>query len=161
MPFSRASYTFPAVNTTFPELPSHSFIPKLHLAGNLVNQDNEQLIPVKRVWSYGIDLASEHDSFISIPELSDVKVHIERVGYTFHIHIDPVSRAEISAREIRSRIKGKETTVVIDTPKKQQQKEMLVKPASRRNSIAQSAEVSQTAPINKFPSSNQSKVFPI
>lgn len=58
------------------------------------------------LWSYGIDVATEHDTFVNLPECSDVKVHIEKVGHTTCIYIDPITRAEISAKEIRSRIKG-------------------------------------------------------
>lgn len=52
--------------------------------------------------------------FVNIPDVSDAKVHVEKVGHTLHVFIDPVSRAEISAKEIRSRIKGQERTVVVE-----------------------------------------------
>ena len=65
-----------------------------------------------------MDLESEHDIFVNIPDVSDAKVHTEKVGHTLHVFIDPVSRAEISAKEIRSRIKGKQTTVVVETKKR-------------------------------------------
>ena len=103
-----AYYAFPACNSTFPESIAPENLPKLHLAGHKVNNE-----PVTH-WSHGIDIAAEHDIFVSIPNLSDVKVHVEKVCYTTHVFIDPVSRAEISAKEIRSRIKGKETTVVVE-----------------------------------------------
>lgn len=66
-------------------------------------------------WSTGIDLSSDYDTFVSIPSFGDVKVHIEHVGFTCHMYLDPVGRAEVSAREIRSRIKGGKqiTTTVV------------------------------------------------
>ena len=62
------------------------------------------------LWSYGLDVAMEHDTFVNLPECSDVKVHIEKVGHATCVYVDPITRAEISAKEIRSRIKGTTST---------------------------------------------------
>ena len=56
------------------------------------------------LWSQGVDIQQHYDQFISIPGHGDVKVRMERVGHTSHVFIDPVSRVEVSARDIRSRI---------------------------------------------------------
>lgn len=56
------------------------------------------------LWSQGVDIQQHYDQFVSIPGHGDVKVRMERVGHTSHIFIDPVSRVEVSARDIRSRI---------------------------------------------------------
>ena len=61
-------------------------------------------------WSYGLDVAMEHDTFVNLPECSDVKVHVEKVGHATCVYVDPITRAEISAKEIRSRIKGTTST---------------------------------------------------
>ena len=122
-PGGSSFYTFPACNSHFPDITPPADSPKLHLSGF----HGDGLGTQKLYWSNGIDVKSEHDIFVHIPELSDVKVHIEKVGHTTHIFIDPVSRAEISAKEIRSRIRGKETIVVLET-----KKEKLVEKESRR-----------------------------
>ena len=65
-------------------------------------------------WSCAIDLSSDYDTFASIPQFGDVKIHLEQVAHTVHLFIDPVGRAEVSAREIRSRIEGgKEITTTV------------------------------------------------
>ena len=64
-------------------------------------------------WSNGIDIQSEHSLFVTVPGLSDVKVQSQHRGLVTHVHVHPISRAEVSAREIRSRIKGKDTKVII------------------------------------------------
>lgn len=51
-----------------------------------------------------MDIQQHYDQFVSIPGHGDVKVRIEKVGHTVHVFIDPVSRVEVSARDIRSRI---------------------------------------------------------
>lgn len=51
-----------------------------------------------------MDIQQHYDQFVSIPGHGDVKVRMERVGHTSHIFVDPVSRVEVSARDIRSRI---------------------------------------------------------
>ena len=63
-------------------------------------------------WSQPINITSAHDCCVRIPGVADVKVHLERISHTVHIYLDPVSRAEISAKEVRSRIRGEETVKV-------------------------------------------------
>ena len=99
-PLKSTYYAFPSCNSSYPESSAEE-TPRMHLAG-VSFQDGRLL------WSAAIDVSGEHDVFVRIPEVSDVKVHVERVCYTMHVFIDPVSRAEISAKEVRSRIKGKE-----------------------------------------------------
>jgi len=72
---------------------------KLHLAG--ASHGNATL------WSQPIDLDFEHSIFVCIPEVFDVKVSSTKIGHTLHISISPVNRAEVSAKEIRSRIKSR------------------------------------------------------
>ena len=108
--YSSSHYTLPFINSQFPEISGETTVPKLHLASRVSD---------KISWSHGIDLCSEHSIFVSLPELYDVKVYVARSGHTMHIYIDPVSRAEISAKEIRSRIKkGKMTRVTVESPTK-------------------------------------------
>ena len=113
-PYGSAHYAFPAFNAHFPEISLLQDPPKLLLAGCDDSYESWTLH-----WSNPIDVTSEHDMFVNLPTTSDVKVHIEKVGHTVHVFIDPVSRAEVSAKEIISRLKGgKEKTIVVETKRK-------------------------------------------
>ncbi len=99
-------------------------MPKLQLAGC-----DDSYTSWTLHWSNPIDVTSEHDMFVNLPSISDVKVHIEKVGHTTHVFIDPVSRAEVSAKEIRSRLKGgKEKTVVVETRRRLSESSLLKTP---------------------------------
>ena len=115
-------YALPSNNTQYPDISKTQSSWKLHFCAtytqNLQTAAGEgsevKGEEVKKVicWSSGVDLESQHDTFVSVPNAVDAKVHVERVGHTYHVFIDPVSRAEISAKEIRSRIKGREVVVI-------------------------------------------------
>uniref|UniRef100_A0A2R5L9N5 Putative vacuolar protein-sorting protein n=1 Tax=Ornithodoros turicata TaxID=34597 RepID=A0A2R5L9N5_9ACAR len=56
-------------------------------------------------WSSPITCASDAvNQFVRIPNLGDVRVSARKVGHTTDLLVESVSRAEISAKEIRSRI---------------------------------------------------------
>ncbi|CAL4195901.1 unnamed protein product [Meganyctiphanes norvegica] len=95
-------YTFPFIVHKFPEIfTDNTNFPRLHFSQPdiLNNAETEEVL-----WSQGVDIHQHYDQFVSIPGHGDVKVRIERVGHTTHAFIDPVSRVEVSARDIRSRI---------------------------------------------------------
>lgn len=95
---SSSFYTPPFLNMKFPELVSSvAAETKLHLSG--ASHGNSTL------WSQAVDLDFEHSIFVCIPEVFDVRVSSTRIGHTLRVSIDPVNRAEVSAKEIRSRIK--------------------------------------------------------
>jgi len=97
---SSSFYTPPFMNMKFPELVSSvAAETKLHLAG--ASHENSTL------WSQAVDLDFEHSIFVCIPEVFDVRVSSAKIGHTLHVSIDPVNRAEVSAKEIRSRIKSR------------------------------------------------------
>lgn len=97
---STALYTPPFLNMKFPELVgSVAAETKLHLAG--ASHRNAIL------WSQVIDLDFEHSLFVCIPEVFDVKVSSSKIGHTLRVSISPVNRAEVLAKEIRSRIKSR------------------------------------------------------
>ena len=125
-PYGSAHYAFPAVNAHFPEIHHYEEPPKLLLAGCDDSYSSWTLH-----WSNPIDVTSEHDMFVNLPTTSDVKVHIEKVGHTTHVYVDPVSRAEVSAKEIRSRLKGgKEKTVVVETKRQTSESSFKTPPGS-------------------------------
>nr|XP_053626537.1 intermembrane lipid transfer protein VPS13B-like [Cherax quadricarinatus] len=95
-------YTFPYMSFKFPEITTNSIAcPRLHFSQPdiLNNAETEEVL-----WSQGVDIQQHYDQFVSVPGCGDVKVRIERVAHTTHVFIDPVSRVEVSARDIRSRI---------------------------------------------------------
>ncbi|GFO46200.1 vacuolar protein sorting-associated protein 13b [Plakobranchus ocellatus] len=57
-------------------------------------------------WSSPIQTVGNTDAFIQLRGFCDLKVAIETVGMVTHLVIRPVSKAEVTAREIRSRLKG-------------------------------------------------------
>ena len=101
-------YAPASVNASFPEFPAENAQYKLHLSACSHATEESKVSG----WSTGIDLKSEHDVFVHVPQLSDIKAHIEKVGHTTHVFLDKMSRAEVSAREIRSRIQGQDKVKV-------------------------------------------------
>ena len=118
--FSSIHYTPPTLNTSYPSPAVGD--PRIHFTAHtdlMANESTASKVPANQKtdiieWSTGIDLSSSYDSFATIPSCGDVKIHIEHVGHTCHMFLDPVGRAEVSAREIRSRIKdGKQITTTV------------------------------------------------
>ncbi|KAH3830464.1 hypothetical protein DPMN_103708 [Dreissena polymorpha] len=105
-------YTPPFLNTTFPQILDNRVIPKLHISGKMPSSmDQSDLSNLK--WSDPIDLLVAADNFVSIPGLADVKVHVIKVAMVTNVTISPISKADVSAKEIRSRLKGKERTITV------------------------------------------------
>ena len=107
-------YTPPAVNATFPEISDKPSLPKLHLSGLLLSSEEKPDKPTLQ-WSNPIDLLVATDSFVKIPSVADVRVHVQHLALVTHVTIEPVTKAEVSAKEIRSRLKGKERTIVVES----------------------------------------------
>ena len=107
-------YTPPSINNSFPEIIDKKSFPKLHLSG-IKSDSSETLHPSGIAWSKPVDLLVAADTFVKIPDLADVRVHVQQVALVTHVTIEPITKAEVSAKEIRSRLKGKETTVLIES----------------------------------------------
>lgn len=104
-------YTPPYLNSTFPQVNDKHSIPKLHLCSSDIYQNDSS----KAKWSNPIDLLIAADNFVSIPDIADVKVHVQQVAMVTHVTISPITKADISAKEIRSRLKGQDKTVVVES----------------------------------------------
>ena len=91
-------YTFPAWSAQLSDIALPPGALKMHFSSSSSVR-----------WTYGIDVLHEKDILLSIPQAGDVKLHMEQYGHTTYISIVPICKAEISAKEIRSRIKGHET----------------------------------------------------
>ena len=57
-------------------------------------------------WSTGVDVFSPDDIFVQVPDCGDFRVQSEREGNLLHVSLTPITRAEVSAKEVRSRIRG-------------------------------------------------------
>jgi vacuolar protein sorting-associated protein 13B len=108
-PYSSSFYSFPEVDATFPEIQNPGSIEmKLHLGGHCPAEDNVS-------WSGAIDLSTEHALFAQIAGVSDIKVQVAKEGNTTHVYVEPVTRAEVPAKEIRSRLRGGKESVRLET----------------------------------------------
>ncbi len=72
------------------------------LASSKVSVDSDKV--GAQDWSNGIDTSRHHEEIVVIPKCGDIKVCVEPVGRTTHIYLQEVSKVEISAKDIRSRI---------------------------------------------------------
>ncbi|XP_060068135.1 intermembrane lipid transfer protein VPS13B-like [Ylistrum balloti] len=114
-------YTPSLINGIFGEDISNSLIPSLHFAVNskdLRNLTSAQVGNAEKspdekclIWSRAIDVNSKMEMFVPIPGCFDVKVKVMKVAMVTFITIEPISKAEVSAKEIRSRLTGQEKTV--------------------------------------------------
>ena len=73
------------------------------------NSSNEgKLLNQSLPWSEWFDISNSnkylHEYYIRIPGYGDVAIHLEPLGNTVHVYIQPISEMEIPAKEIRSRI---------------------------------------------------------
>ena len=56
-------------------------------------------------WSSGVDVTESHEEFLHLPGHGDVKIAVEVLGdSSAHVFVDLVSKMELSAKDIRSRI---------------------------------------------------------
>uniref|UniRef100_T1IW73 Chorein N-terminal domain-containing protein n=1 Tax=Strigamia maritima TaxID=126957 RepID=T1IW73_STRMM len=113
---SACHYTFPQVCKRFPDIYDADTMPKLHFANGSETTTDEEYEGDCLIWSRGVDVCFEGDLFLNIPNYGDVKVHLERIAHTMYVYIDPVSRVEVSAKEIRGRIESVEHVKVVISP---------------------------------------------
>lgn len=89
-------------------------IPKIHISGSLLGSQIEAKV-TNLQWSNPVDLLVAADNFVSLPGVADVKVHVQQVAMVTHVTISPITKADVSAKEIRSRLKGKDRTITISS----------------------------------------------
>ncbi|RUS71063.1 hypothetical protein EGW08_021167, partial [Elysia chlorotica] len=98
-------YTPPNVNAEFVNRESLA-VPKLFFRACNLPKSSSNMESGFSEWSSPIQTSGNTDAFIQLRGFCDLKVAIETVGMVTHLVIRPVSKAEVSAREIRSRLKG-------------------------------------------------------
>ena len=50
-----------------------------------------------------------HEHFLGVPGCGDVTLHLEKLANTTHVYVEPLSKVEVSAKEIRARIQSTPT----------------------------------------------------
>ncbi|GFR62926.1 vacuolar protein sorting-associated protein 13B [Elysia marginata] len=98
-------YTPPNTNAEFVNREALA-VPKLFFRACNLQSPSSQTDSKTSEWSSPIQTSGNTDAFIQLRGFCDLKVAIEMVGMVTHLVIRPVSKAEVSAREIRSRLKG-------------------------------------------------------
>ena len=69
------------------------------------NGDLELAQDIVSAWSTGVDVTESHEEFLHLPGHGDVKIAVEVLGdSSAHVFVDLVSKMELSAKDIRSRI---------------------------------------------------------
>ncbi|CAM1300415.1 Uncharacterised protein g2705 [Pycnogonum litorale] len=97
LPNSSTQYTFPETNMNFPRVVKEDGIvgsPKLHFRRRF-NSD---------AWSNGVDVDDHLDQFVTIPDACDARITKQKVGHSLHLRIEPIHRALILAKDVRSRL---------------------------------------------------------
>ena len=61
-------------------------------------------------WSTGVDIRLLNECFLRLPGYGDAKLSIEKSGSTTHLFMEPVSKIEVSAKDIRARINNPSLT---------------------------------------------------
>eukprot|EP00095_Tigriopus_kingsejongensis_P000634 maker-scaffold275_size226830-snap-gene-1.20 protein:Tk00634 transcript:maker-scaffold275_size226830-snap-gene-1.20-mRNA-1 annotation:"vacuolar protein sorting-associated protein 13b" len=102
-------YAFPWLDQNFPFKDGLSDPPSLVLTlpdpnGNRSDEEDWDMVDNGHKWTRDIDAHHQHEEFLLLPGHGDIKVVVETVGDISHVYIDPVSKIEISAKDIRSRI---------------------------------------------------------
>lgn len=80
--------------------------------GHMSKEGQGQTLSVRNlVWSRSIDVNSDMEMFVPISGCIDVKVKVRKVAMVTFITVETISKAEVSAKAIRSRLTGQERTV--------------------------------------------------
>ena len=60
-------------------------------------------------WSEPVNTSLVHEHFLGVPGCGDVTLHLEKLANTTHVYVEPLSKVEVSAKEIRARIQSTPT----------------------------------------------------
>ena len=66
-----------------------------------------------RSWSEPVNTSLCHEHFLGVPGCGDVTLHLERSANTTHVWVEPLSKVEVSAKEIRARIQQSQDAPLI------------------------------------------------
>ena len=99
-------YTMPEVNAQFPRVDTRP-PPCLHVRAVLPGDPPSASCASARrsEWSIGITL-NAGDTFLRMTDVANIKVNIQLLSMVHHVTFSVLNKAEVSAREVRSRIQG-------------------------------------------------------
>ncbi|XP_055998709.1 intermembrane lipid transfer protein VPS13B-like isoform X2 [Ostrea edulis] len=149
-PHNDVFYTPLLMNQRFSESVGGVQYPRLHFGvlKNLVNQsDNAKEV----VWSSAIDVNTDMESFVSIPGCMDIKVKVKSVAMITHITVKAISKAEVSAKEIRSRIENEKSETSTESTPSNQEDESIIRDleSAAASSISHQKENSRDRSVEK------------
>eukprot|EP00094_Tigriopus_californicus_P005493 TCALIF_05294-PB protein Name:"Similar to VPS13B Vacuolar protein sorting-associated protein 13B (Homo sapiens)" AED:0.21 eAED:0.21 QI:3937/0.5/0.66/1/1/0.33/3/0/1013 len=65
-------------------------------------------------WTRDVDVFHQHEEFLLLPGYGDIKIVVENRASISYVYVDPVSKIEISAKDIRSRIPSSNSLVTLE-----------------------------------------------
>lgn len=95
-------YTFPQACTEFPNI-ANQHTPSLRKLNLCVRSLGETSHCISS-WSTSITTNDVNDQFVTIPGGCDSRIIKQVIGNTFHVHVYPIHRAQILAKDVRSKI---------------------------------------------------------
>ena len=120
-PHRNVFYTPLLMNQRFSEHVGDLKYPKLHF-GIMKSPKGAEV-----VWSSPIDVNSDMESFVSVPGCMDIKVKVKSIAMVTHITIEAISKAEVSAKDVRSRIRTERKEVSLSDSATNQEDEAIIK----------------------------------
>ncbi|XP_059174786.1 intermembrane lipid transfer protein VPS13B-like [Physella acuta] len=159
-------YTPPSVNTEFVNRDTLT-LPRLHFRAMDIQVSGVPETGFSE-WSSATQISGNMDAFVRLPGFCDLKVMIEVVGMVTHLIVRPVSKAEITAKEIRTRLTDHGTVktqaeksgkfgaamVTWETPVTEASSDLLLTESTSQSSILHGSSPSQlTQPRHPLPSS--------
>lgn len=93
-------YTMPLVNAQFPRVDPGP-LPRIHVRAVLPASQGEGVSD----WSAGVALDAG-DTFLHMKGAANIKVNIQVLSAVHHVTFSVLNKAEVSAKEVRSRIQG-------------------------------------------------------
>ncbi|XP_035828543.1 vacuolar protein sorting-associated protein 13B [Aplysia californica] len=136
-------YTPPAINASYTSTET-AVVPKLHFRAvrDKLGDTNK---PGVTEWSSPVQVGGNTDAFLRLPDLCDLKVMIEPVGMVTHLVVRPVSKAEVTAKEIRSRLTDQQSSTSAGHTERSDAKRVVGShpPSPRRESQVQNSSTSQ------------------
>jgi len=104
-PGRRAAFTYPWLSEHYPMTEEAKDFPKLVLSAvHQTTEGGDWVFLDGKTWSGSIDTCQSGEEFVCLAPIGDVKVTVEKVGKSTYVFLDGLSHAEVSAKDIRSRI---------------------------------------------------------
>ncbi|XP_065557118.1 intermembrane lipid transfer protein VPS13B-like isoform X2 [Artemia franciscana] len=99
LPESAVHFSHSEVVSKFPGTHGVAFLKRLRFTSLMEGKMTQ--------WSNFIDVSCSYDQIVCIPHCIDLKVHIEMKSNKYIVYLQPISRMEVSASEIRKKLVNK------------------------------------------------------